>query len=49
LGIKLGKPNAQVLAWVGDYSFQFLLGDLATAVQNKVPYVMVMLTTATCP
>jgi tartronate-semialdehyde synthase len=43
LGIKLGKPNAQVVGVVGDYSFQFLLGDLATAVQNKVPYVMVML------
>jgi tartronate-semialdehyde synthase len=28
---------------VGDYSFQFLMGDLATAVQNKVPYVLVML------
>ena len=28
---------------VGDYSFQFLLGDLATAVQNNVPYVLVML------
>jgi tartronate-semialdehyde synthase len=28
---------------VGDYSFQFLVGDLATAVQNKVPYVLVML------
>jgi len=43
LGIKLGKPNAQVVGVVGDYSFQFLLGDLATAVQNNVPYVMVML------
>ncbi|MBP1776205.1 MAG: Tartronate-semialdehyde synthase, partial [candidate division NC10 bacterium] len=43
MGIKLGKPNAQVVGVVGDYSFQFLLGDLATAVQNNVPYVMVML------
>jgi tartronate-semialdehyde synthase len=43
LGVKLGKPNAQVVGVVGDYSFQFLLGDLATAVQNNVPYVMVML------
>jgi tartronate-semialdehyde synthase len=43
LGMKLGKPDAQIVGVVGDYSFQFLLGDLATAVQNKVPYVMVML------
>ncbi len=42
LGVKLGKPGAQVVGVVGDYSFQFMLGDLATAVQNKVPYVMVM-------
>jgi tartronate-semialdehyde synthase len=43
MGVKLGKPNAQVVGVVGDYSFQFMLGDLATAVQNNVPYVMVML------
>jgi tartronate-semialdehyde synthase len=43
MGVKLGKPSAQVVGVVGDYSFQFLLGDLATAVQNNVPYVMVML------
>lgn len=43
IGVKLGKPDAQVVGVVGDYTFQFLLGDLATAVQNKVPYVLVML------
>jgi len=43
MGVKLGKPGAQVVGVVGDYSFQFMLGDLATAVQNNVPYVMVML------
>lgn len=43
MGVKLGKPDAQVVGVVGDYSFQFLLGDLATAVQNNVPYVMVLL------
>jgi tartronate-semialdehyde synthase len=32
-----------VVGVVGDYSFQFMLGDLATAVQNNVPYVLVML------
>jgi len=43
MGVKLGKPDAQVVGVVGDYSFQFLLGDLATAVQYNVPYVMIML------
>jgi tartronate-semialdehyde synthase len=43
MGVKLGKPGAQVVGIVGDYTFQFLLGDLATAVQNNVPYVIVML------
>ncbi|HYL79855.1 MAG TPA: thiamine pyrophosphate-dependent enzyme, partial [Candidatus Acidoferrum sp.] len=43
MGVKLGKPDAQVVGVVGDYSFQFLMGDLATAVQNNVPYVMVLL------
>ncbi len=43
MGMKLGKPDAQVVGVVGDYSFQFLVGDLATAVQNRVPYVVVML------
>jgi len=43
LGVKLGKPEAQVVGVVGDYSFNFLLGDLGTAVQNNVPYVIVML------
>jgi tartronate-semialdehyde synthase len=43
LGVKLGKPDAQVVGVIGDYTFQFLIGDLATAVQNKVPYVLVML------
>jgi tartronate-semialdehyde synthase len=43
MGVKLGKPNTQVVGVVGDYSFQFMLGDLATAVQSNVPYVVVML------
>ncbi len=43
MGVKHGEPQAQVVGVVGDYSFQFMLGELATAVQNNVPYVMVML------
>lgn len=43
MGVKLGRSREQVVGIVGDYGFQFMLGDLATAVQNQVPYVLVML------
>jgi tartronate-semialdehyde synthase len=43
LGMKLAKPNSQIVGVVGDYGFQFMLGDLATAVEHNVPYVMLML------
>ncbi|MFQ5846050.1 MAG: glyoxylate carboligase [Candidatus Methylomirabilales bacterium] len=43
IGVKLAAPAQQVVGIVGDYSIQFLLGDVATAVQNRVPYVLVML------
>lgn len=43
LGMKLAKPGSQVVGIVGDFGFQFMLGDLATAVEHQVPYVMLML------
>lgn len=43
IGVKLARPRQQVVGVVGDYGFQFLLGDLATAVQNRIPYVLVMI------
>lgn len=43
LGVKMARPDDQVVGIVGDYSIQFLLGDIATAVQNNVPYVLVLL------
>ncbi len=43
VGVKLAKPDHLVVGVVGDYSFQFLLGELATAVQYNVPFVIVML------
>ncbi|MFQ5883125.1 MAG: thiamine pyrophosphate-dependent enzyme, partial [Candidatus Methylomirabilales bacterium] len=43
IGVKLGAPDKQVVGVMGDYSFQFLLGDVATAVQYRVPYVLVMI------
>jgi tartronate-semialdehyde synthase len=43
MGVKLGKPDNLVVGLVGDYSFQFLMEEVAVAVQYKIPYVLVML------
>ena len=46
IGAKLGKPDNLVVGVVGDYSFQFLMEEMAVAVQYRVPYVIVMLNNA---
>jgi tartronate-semialdehyde synthase len=46
IGAKLGKPDNLVVGVVGDYSFQFLMEEVATAVQHRIPYVLVMLNNA---
>ena len=46
IGVKLGRPDKLVVGVVGDYSFQFLMEELAVACQYKVPYVLVMLNNA---
>ncbi|MDP8949145.1 MAG: glyoxylate carboligase [Actinomycetota bacterium] len=46
IGVKLGKPDNLVVGVVGDYSFQFLMEEVAVAVQYRVPYVLVMLNNA---
>src|SRR5918992_790248 len=43
IGAKLGRPDCLVVGVVGDYSFEFLMEEVAVAVQHKVPYVLVML------
>src|SRR5215207_6827469 len=42
IGAKLGKPENLVVGVVGDYSFGFLMEEVAVAVQYKIPYVLVM-------
>jgi tartronate-semialdehyde synthase len=42
IGAKLAAPDKQVVGVVGDYSFQFLMEEVAVAVQYRVPFVMVM-------
>jgi tartronate-semialdehyde synthase len=42
IGAKLAAPSKQVVGVVGDYSFQFLMEEVAVAVQYRVPFVLVM-------
>lgn len=37
------EPDAEVVGVVGDYSFQFLVEELAVAAQYRVPFVLIML------
>ncbi len=46
IGAKLGRPDNLVVGIVGDYTFQFLMEEVAVAVQYRVPYVLVMLNNA---
>lgn len=43
IGAKLAEPQREVVGVVGDYSFQFLIEELAVAAQHQVPFVMVLL------
>ena len=45
-GAKLANPDKEVVGIVGDYSFQFLIEELAVAAQYRVPFVMVILNNA---
>lgn len=46
IGAKLAAPDQLVAALVGDYSFQFLVEEIAVAVQHRIPYVVVMVNNA---
>ncbi|WP_410642515.1 glyoxylate carboligase [Amycolatopsis sp. lyj-346] len=43
IGVKKARPGAEVVGVVGDYSFQFLVEELAVAAQYDVGFVLVML------
>ncbi len=43
IGAKLGRPEATVVGVVGDYSFQFLMEEVAVAAQYDVAFVLVMI------
>jgi tartronate-semialdehyde synthase len=42
IGVKCAYPDKQVVAVVGDYSFQFLMEEVAVAAQYRIPFVIVM-------
>ncbi|MGH3589389.1 MAG: thiamine pyrophosphate-dependent enzyme, partial [Pseudonocardia sp.] len=42
IGVKCAFPEKQVVAVVGDYSFQFLMEEVAVAAQYNIPFVIVM-------
>ena len=42
-GVKLARPDQLVVGIVGDYSFQFMVEEVAVAAQYRVPFVLVML------
>jgi tartronate-semialdehyde synthase len=42
IGAKLAAPDQLVVGVVGDYSFQFLMEEVAVAVQYEVPFILVM-------
>ncbi|MQA07690.1 MAG: glyoxylate carboligase [Pseudonocardiaceae bacterium] len=43
IGVKKANPAAEVVGVVGDYSFQFLVEELAVAAQYDIPFVLIML------
>lgn len=43
IGVKSAEPDAEVVAVVGDYGFQFLVEELAVAAQYDTPFVIIML------
>ncbi|MCO1657706.1 glyoxylate carboligase [Pseudonocardia humida] len=42
IGVKCAFPDRPVVAVVGDYSFQFLMEEVAVAAQYRIPFVIVM-------
>jgi acetolactate synthase-1/2/3 large subunit len=42
LGVKAGSPDRSVIALCGDGGFSYAIGDLATAVQNRINLVTVL-------
>ena len=46
MGLVVADPDTKVVALSGDYDFQFLIEELATGVQHRLPYVHVLVNNA---
>ncbi|WP_424236160.1 glyoxylate carboligase [Actinophytocola sp.] len=42
MGVKCAFPDRRVVVVAGDYSFQFLMEEIAVAAQYRIPFVIVM-------
>ncbi|NRB04318.1 MAG: 3D-(3,5/4)-trihydroxycyclohexane-1,2-dione acylhydrolase (decyclizing), partial [Rhodobacteraceae bacterium] len=42
MGVKLARPDADVVCFIGDGSYMMANSELATAVMRRIPYVVVM-------
>jgi len=42
LGVRAALPDAKIVALSGDYDFQFLIEELASGAQHKLPYLHVV-------
>lgn len=47
MGAKIAEPEKLVVGVVGDFSFQFLIEELAVSVQYRTPYVMILINNST--
>jgi acetolactate synthase I/II/III large subunit len=43
MGVKLARPDANVVALVGDGAFMFCIGEMETAVREQLPVTLVLL------
>jgi tartronate-semialdehyde synthase len=46
IGAKIAEPDREVVGIVGDYSFQFLVEELAVGAQYRIPFVIILLNNA---
>ncbi|MQA97223.1 MAG: glyoxylate carboligase [Streptosporangiales bacterium] len=46
IGVKCAHPDRRVVAVAGDYSFQFLMEEVAVAAQYRIPFVIVLINNA---
>jgi tartronate-semialdehyde synthase len=46
LGVRAADPDKKIVAFSGDYDFQFLIEELAVGAQHKLPYLHIVVNNA---